>query len=236
MKIIYVIIPAYNEQAKIADVVKSVPKQIKVDGKLYETKVVVVDDHSKDQTDKIAKSAGAKVLKHVINSGAGAATRTGLKYVQRFGVDAEYAVTIDADGQHSVGDIEKMIKFAAKNNAKMVVGNRLHAGNKDNMPAHRTFGNIGLSLFSRLLFGIKTADTQSGLRLFHVSVLPAVSDYVIDRYGFCTEMLWLASRSGVEVKEVPISVAYSADTLRKGQSSWGGVDLIKDLIWLRVSR
>jgi hypothetical protein len=87
-----------------------------------------------------------------------------------------------------------------------------------------------------MLFGIKTKDTQSGLRLFAADILPIVADYTIDRYGFCTEMLWMAVRNDVVVEEVPIVVKYSAETLKKGQNNWGVVDLLLDLAWIRMSR
>jgi len=147
-----------------------------------------------------------------------------------------YVITIDADGQHSSEDIERLVSFAIKHKAEMIVGNRLHADNKKDMPLHRTLGNRGLSLISRMLFGIKTEDTQSGLRLFSASALPKIADYSIDRYGFCTEMLWLAVRNDVVIREMPISVKYSEESLSKGQSNWGVVDLVLDLIWIRITR
>jgi hypothetical protein len=150
--------------------------------------------------------------------------------------DLTYAVTIDADGQHSSADVEKVLRYAVKNNSSMIVGSRLHEGNDESMPAHRRLGNIGLSFISKMLFGIKTKDTQSGLRLFRADVIPKVSEYTIDRYGFCTEMLWIAVREHVQVDEVPISVTYSEETIGNGQSNWGVVHLLIDLLWIRISR
>lgn len=235
-KNIVIVIPAYNEAPRIAKVVSAIPRQLKIDAHTFAIKVVVIDDCSRDATVAEAKKGGAMVLRHVMNSGAGAATRTGLRYAEYRSSDIAYVATIDADGQHAVTDIEKMVRHAIKTDSDMVVGNRLHAGNKKDMPFYRTFGNKGLSLISRMLFGITTQDTQSGLRLFKAEVLPVVADYTIDRYGFCTETLWLAFRAGLKVTEVPITVKYSQETLHKGQSNWGVIDLIKDLLWIRISR
>jgi glycosyltransferase involved in cell wall biosynthesis len=235
MKKVIVIIPAYNEEGRIKAVIAGLPKTIKYKSKSFKVQVVVIDDGSKDKTFIQAKQSGATVLRHVMNSGAGAATRTGLRYAQLNSKDLAYAITIDADGQHAPAEIEKIVRFAELNDAAMVIGNRLHAGNKKDIPLHRVFGNLSLGVIGKILFGIKTKDTQSGLRLFKAEVIPLVVDYTIDRYGFCTEMLWRANRNGVQIQEMPIGITYSSDTLNKGQNNWGVVELLLDLLWLRIS-
>jgi glycosyltransferase involved in cell wall biosynthesis len=235
MRTVVIVIPAYNEAGRIGAVIRSIPRTIKAGRRRYASKVVVVDDGSHDATSEEALQNGATVMRHVINLGAGGATRTGLHYAERL-ENVAYVVTIDADGQHSSDDVARIVEYANDHDAELVVGNRLHTGNKASMPLHRTLGNRGLSLFSRILFGIDSEDTQSGLRLFKSSIVPQVSAYSIDRYGFCTEMLWLARRHGIPIQEMPISVHYSSETLNKGQSNWGVVHLFVDLIWIRVSR
>lgn len=232
---LFVLIPAFDEAKRIGRVIRSVPRTIKAGSRTYSTTVVVVDDCSRDTTAEVAKQQGATVLYHVVNCGAGAATRTAMKFAEKVGRPGDYAVSIDADGQHATSDIEKVLAFGIESGADMVVGTRLHEGNKQNMPAHRVFGNWGLSLFSRILFGITTRDTQSGLRLFKVSSLPMLTGFTIDRYGFATDMLWQAFRHHLTVRETPITVSYSADTIKKGQSVWGGVDLLIDLLRLRMN-
>lgn len=232
---VIIVMPAYNEGPRIAKVITSIPNEIKIGKRTFATRVVVVDDCSSDNTIAEATKAGATVLKHVMNSGAGAATRTGLKYADQYCSDVGFVVTIDSDGQHTAEDIQRMVQHALDTRADLVVGNRLHEGNKQDMPFHRVVGNLGLSFISRLLFGIKTKDTQSGLRLFAPGALPILSDYTVDRYGFCTEMLWLAHRAKLTVSELPIGVKYFKDTLEKGQNNWGAVLLIKDLLWIRMN-
>lgn len=235
-KMVAVVMPAYNEANAIQAVIRSIPKSFDIDGVKLSTVVIVVNDCSSDETARLAKEAGSHVVNHFINLGAGGATRTGMHYAQSEVDGLRYVVTIDSDGQHSARDIKNILSHAIKNNSKFIVGSRLHSGNKDSMPAHRQLGNIGLSLISRMLFGIKTKDTQSGLRLIDAEVLPYVSSYTIDRYGFCTEMLWLANKARVTVEETPISVVYTEETLSKGQSNWGVVGLLVDLLWIRISR
>jgi polyprenyl-phospho-N-acetylgalactosaminyl synthase len=231
-----VVIPAYNEAGHIGDVIRSVPERLEVGGQSFPTVVIVVEDCSRDTTYDEALEAGAIVIRHFINSGAGAATRTGFSYVlknaRRLGI--AYVATIDADGQHSCEDLLSMLEAALVTKADLIVGNRLHAGNKKDMPRHRTLGNRGLSLISRMLFGITTEDTQSGLRLVSIEALPGISRFTIDRYGFCSEILWRARQKDLKVVEVPISVTYSEETLGKGQNNWGVFDLVTDLVALRL--
>jgi polyprenyl-phospho-N-acetylgalactosaminyl synthase len=231
-----VIIPAYNEAGQIADVVRSVPAALEVGGRTYRTVTIVVEDCSRDSTYQEALDAGAVVIRHFINSGAGAATRTGFSYVLKNAarLDIAYVATMDADGQHSSADLLRMLEAAVVTGADLVVGNRLHEGNKLDMPRHRTLGNRGLSLISRMLFGITTEDTQSGLRLVAIDALPGISRFTIDRYGFCTEILWRAHQNRLKVIEVPTAVRYSEETLGKGQSNWGAFDLVTDLMLLRM--
>ena len=234
--VLAVVIPAYREEANIGDVVRSIPPLIRANGRDFRTMVIVVEDCSPDATYDEALDAGATVIRHFVNSGAGAATRTGFSYVRQNGVrlGISHVATIDADGQHSSEDLAILLEAVLSSGCDMVVGNRLHAGNRISMPRHRTLGNKGLTLISRLLFGIRTEDTQSGLRIVTSSALPAVSRYSIDRYGFCTELLWRARQARLVVQEVPISVSYSRDTMAKGQSTWGVFDLVTDLITLRL--
>lgn len=233
---VIVLIPAHNAAKTITGVIDSIPSTIKAGKQIFTTRaVVVIDDDKELGTYAEATKAGATVIRHLMNLGPGAATRTGLRYILAHGHEADYIVTIDADGQHSGSDIEKMVKFAEKHKAHFVVGNRLHEGNKKNMPWSRWFGNYIITWFSRALFFIHTKDTQSGLRLFSTKILPKIANYSIDWYGFCTELLWIARRNGIKIYETPIAVHYSKDTLRRGQNHWGVVPLMKDLIWIRIT-
>ena len=232
---VLIVIPALNEGKHIADVVKAIPKVIKVADGRFNTRVVVVDDGSTDETAEKARGAGAVVLSHVVNTGAGGATRTGLRFAEQSRGGIKYIVTIDGDGQHASDDIERLVSFAVKHQSQFVVGNRLHAANKTHMPATRRIANWGASAVSRVLFGIKTKDTQSGLRLYEAEILPLISDFTLDRYGFCTETLWHAVRANIRVDEVPIAVHYSKEGIAKGQSLWSAMEVLRDLIRVRIA-
>lgn len=231
---VLVVIPALNEGGHIGSVVGSIPKTVTVGEQKYKTDILVIDDGSTDDTATKARKAGAVVVSHVVNTGAGGATRTGLRYAEHR-TDVLYVVTIDGDGQHASNDIERLVRHAVKHNSHMIVGNRLHANNKTSMPITRRFANWGASIISRVLFGIKTKDTQSGLRLYRYDVLAPLSQYTLDRYGFCTETLWHATRAGIRVDEVPIAVSYSKEGMAKGQSLWSAMEVLRDLIRVRIA-
>ena len=98
-----VIIPAYNEENAIADVIRGIKKTLNKAKISHE--VVVINDGSSDRTSKKAAAAGAKVINHILNTGSGGATSTGLRYALLN--NATYAATIDADGQHHPEDLAK---------------------------------------------------------------------------------------------------------------------------------
>lgn len=229
---VIIIIPAFNEAKHIGRIIRTIPPEIKIGRKSFLLKTVVIDDGSTDRTASNARQAGAVVLRHVINAGAGAATRTGLRYAGRQPHIA-YVVTIDGDGQHANNDIFKLLRYATAHASQLVVGNRLHHVN--HIPWQRRVINWGGTLFSRLLFGIKSRDTQSGLRLYAADIIPHISHYTLDRYGFCTESLWHATRRCIQVDEIPITVRYSKETLQKGQSIWASFEILRDLIRVRLA-
>src|SRR5208282_2497226 len=126
MSKIIIVIPAFNEEPRISKVIAGIPKAINIKKKIFNTQIVVVDDGSADHTFIAARKSGATVLRHIMNSGAGAATRTGLRYAESNSEGVDYVVTIDADGQHSSDDIKTLVDYAVKHGSSMVVGNRLH--------------------------------------------------------------------------------------------------------------
>lgn len=233
IRALYIVMPAFNEAGRIGGVLAALPSLIRTKTRAYPTRVLVVDDCSTDETGEVAVRGGATVLRHSRNRGAGAATRTGLRYAGGNG-DCALVATIDADGQHAVDDLTRMVVFAEEHQAGVVVGNRLHAGNGSTMPWHRVFGNRLLDAVGTMVFGLNHVDTQCGLRVFSVEALPAITEFRIDRYGFCTEMLWRAKRARIRIDSLPVAVTYSRDTLIKGQRPWGVFRLVVDLVAVRL--
>src|SRR5271169_6555651 len=109
------VIPCLNEGAGIAALVSALRQQVSL--------VLVVDDGSTDDTALAAKSAGATVIRHERNRGKGAALRSGLS--QLFKQGFEWAVTLDADGQHSPEGLPALLRCAEQTGARLVIGNRM---------------------------------------------------------------------------------------------------------------
>ena len=127
--------PAYNEASVIKDVIKNAIEKFKSSN--YKFKILVVNDASTDGTEKVAIDAGATVINHILNSGAGNATATGLQYAQKNGFDI--AATMDSDGQHLANDTLRGVGILIKNGDDLLIGSRLI--NSEGMSSLKKFGN-----------------------------------------------------------------------------------------------
>ena len=190
-----VIIPAYHEEAHIADVVKAV--------KAYSPHVIVVDDGSTDGTAAAAREAGAEVIVHEINKGKGAALNTG--YAFALAQEYEFVITMDADGQHAPQDLETFVAAYRESGAQVLVGSRME--DPKGMPWVRKLTNRFMSWLLSRKMGQRVPDTQSGFRLYHRDVLPMIPTRAA---GFAAEsevLLELAARN-VKIGSVPIQIIY----------------------------
>jgi len=225
---IAVIIPAYNEASVIQDVVRGVTKEFK--NTSYDFEIVVVNDGSKDDTTSEARKGGAFVIEHILNSGAGSATATGLSYANQNGFDA--AATMDADGQHLPTDVIKGLRKLEKTNADLLIGSRLI--DSRGMSRVKVLGNKGLSLITYLLFGTESTDSQSGLRIFSHNSLEQLR-WKTSGYEFCSEMLWRAKQLGLTVSEYPIKAIYTEYSKAKGQNNWNALNIVRSLVKRRIT-
>lgn len=222
-----VIVPAYNEESAISEVVEGVLKQLKKSVTRYA--VVVINDGSSDKTAEQAEQAGAIVINHILNSGAGAATATGLSYANQEGYGI--AATMDADGQHLAKDVIKGINLMHANKHDLLIGSRLI--DSSGMSRVKVLGNQGLSVITRVLFGIRSTDSQSGMRVFSRRALEQLR-WKTSGYEFCSEMLWRANQSGLEISEYSIKAVYTEYSKAKGQSNWNAINIVKSLLRRRV--
>ncbi len=197
-----VIIPVYNHEEMIASVVKNALK--------LKFPVIIVDDGSTDSTyDRIKKIKGIKILRHDHNMGKGAAIITGFKEAIKF---ADWAITIDADGQHDPKDALTMIKHIPAGPRPIIIGKREKMFG-DDVPWTSRFGRGFSNFWVRLSGGPKAGDTQSGFRIYP---LPECLDINIKamRYQFELELIVKAAWKGIPVIEAPVSVSYSPGTKR----------------------
>lgn len=230
MRRVCVVIPAYNEATVIGEVVKSAREVFLKSKKAYDIDIVVVNDGSKDKTASEAKKGGAIVINHILNSGAGSATLTGLAYARQHNYDI--AATMDADGQHAPDDVLEGIKSIDQGNADLLIGSRLI--DSRGMSKIKVLGNKGLSLFTYLLFGINVTDSQSGLRIFSKRAIDGLQ-WKSTGYEFCSEMIWRAKQARMSVSEYPIKAIYTDYSRAKGQNNWNAINIVKRLCKQRIA-
>ena len=223
MKRVCVVVPAYNEATVIADVIRSA-KQVFAKAKGFSIDIVVVNDGSKDNTSEEALKGGATVIDHVLNSGAGGATLTGLAYARHNSYDI--AATMDADGQHAPEDVLNGIKQLDRDDSGLLIGSRLI--NSEGMSKTKVLGNKGLSFITKLLFGINVTDSQSGLRIYSRNAIENL-DWKTTGYEFCSEMIWRARQLNLSIAEYPIEAIYTDYSMSKGQNNWNAINIVKRL-------
>lgn len=211
-----VIIPAYNEEKHIEEVLLEVRK--------YSHLIIVVDDGSCDRTAEIAKKHADVFLKHPINGGKGVALQTGFEYAFREGVDI--VVTIDADLQHDAKEIPGFVEKMEKEGVDILIGAR---GLGNSAPFVYRFGNFVLNTTFRILYGQKITDTQSGYRAFRMSKYPLFA-WASSGYDVETEMLTNARKHALKLAEYPIATKYHNSY--KGTTIFDGVKIFcKMLLW-----
>ncbi|MCD6521167.1 glycosyltransferase family 2 protein [Candidatus Calescamantes bacterium] len=206
MKKVCVVIPAYNEENKIGEVVERINKTGEVE------EIIVVDDGSKDSTSLEAEKKGATVLKHPKNLGKGRALLTGFKYAIEKGYES--IITMDGDGQHLPEEIPSFLKVADK--ADIIVGSRMQK--PEGMPPIRLFTNLLTSLLTSLLAGKKIKDSQSGFRLIKTHVLKNLS-LTATKFDIESEILIKAGKKGYRIMEIPITTVYFPDSIKRSKIS-----------------
>ena len=199
---IIAVIPAYNEERHIEEVVK---KAIR-----YVDQVFVIDDGSKDKTGEIAQAAGATIIKHHSNMGKGAAVNTAFNLARE--IRPLVLVLLDGDNQHNPDEIPFLLEPVLNEECDIVVGSRLLLC-KNKIPDYRKIGQNILTLTTNLGSGIKLTDSQSGFRAFSLS---AINNMIFKEKGLSveSEMQFLASEKNIKVKEVPITTNYN-DKLKR---------------------
>ena len=207
---VLIVIPAYNEAARVAAVVRDVR------GVLPSADVLVVDDGSADHTGREAIRAGASVVTMPVNSGYGAALQTGYKYAVRHG----YRIIgqLDADGQHEAKYLLPMLEALESDGCDVVIGSRfLGRDGHYRAPAAR---RAGIELFSRIATALTrqhVTDPTSGFQVLSSDVAKFFCTDVYPADYPDADMLILLHRSGFRLDEVPVQMRPSA-----GESMHGG--------------
>lgn len=210
------VIPAYNEESTVGGVVSQIQRACP---SLAE--VVVVDDGSADDTAEKATAAGATVLRLPVNLGYGAALRLGFRYAASRQWD--YALVLDADGQHAAADIPALLA-ASRSGADLVLGSRFHPDCAEHYPVSR-IRRAAMRLVSRVLRfrrGVVLTDPTSGFWAMSRPCVELFSQQLPAGYLDNLLGLSIAARAGLAIHEVPVAMA----PRQGGQPSTQGATLV----------
>ena len=202
-------IPAYNEEKSIALIITKLKK--------ITDSIIVCDDGSSDMTAEISKNLGATVISHKKNMGYGVAINSIFQKSKE--MNSDLLVTFDADGQHRVEDIEKVVEPIKNNAADLVIGSRF-LDKKSNVPNYRKIGIKVITKITNVSIKKKLTDSQSGFRAYNKQVLSQISPSDIGM-GISTEILIKSSSKGLRIMEVPVTILYSGDTSTHNPVSHG---------------
>jgi len=217
-------IPAYNEEKNIAKIIVKLKKMV--------DQVLVCDDGSTDSTCAIAESLGATVIKHPKNLGYGNAIRS--IFLKAREINADLLVTIDADGQHKIEDINKIIKPIVDRRADISIGSRF-LKKDNNTPGYRKLGVKIITKVTNSSLSEKVTDAQSGFRAYNNKVLQSLTPSD-SGMGISTEILIKSSNLGFKIAEVPTEIQYEGDTSTHNPVSHGIEVLMSTLKYISIER
>jgi glycosyltransferase involved in cell wall biosynthesis len=220
-KPIGVVIPAFQAENTLAVVLEGVLSALPPDH------IVVVDDGSSDATSDMAKTKGVVCLRHPENRGKGAALMTGFSQARQLGW--EWAITLDADGQHPSEDLGHFLNASPGSRVGILVGRRARKGT--NMPWHRRFSNAVTTWIISRMAGKPVFDAQCGFRAYRISLMDAYARE--GRFEWEAQALVLCCRKGFEVEAVPVSTVYAhhGSHMRLGRDTWRFLRMIRRLAW-----
>ena len=208
---IIVLIPAYNEGARIAGVLARVREVCP------QHDILVVDDGSRDNTAQAARQAGAMVVSHPFNMGYGVTIQTGYKYALRHGYD--FLVQMDGDGQHDPAYVPQLLAPVLAGETDFVLGSRF-LGEESYEPSLSR--RIGMAFFRSLvsvLIGTRITDATSGYQAFSSKVIRFFTTEVFPCDYPDADMLITLHRAGFRIREVPVRM-YARATGKSMHSGW----------------
>ena len=203
-------IPAFNEEKNIAKMIVKLKK-------IYD-EIIVCNDGSTDLTGEIAENLGAIVINHKQNLGYGAGINSIIKKSKE--IDTDILVTFDADGQHKVEDVIKVIEPIKNGDADLVIGSRFLSKAKEKIPEYRKIGINIITKVTNAGLKKKITDSQSGFRAYSKDLISKldISDMGM---GISTEILIKTNSLGFRITEIPITILYEGKTSTQNPISHG---------------
>ena len=218
-------IPAFNEEENIGKIIVKLEK--------IADEIIVCDDGSSDLTGKISKRMGATIITHPKNLGYGAGIRS--IFLKAKEMNADILITFDADGQHRIEDIQKVIDPILNNKSDIVIGSRFLGNNTKDIPKYRKIGIKTITSVTNSALDSKITDSQSGFRAYSKKVLDEIvpSEYGM---GVSTEILIKASKKKFRIEEVPIVILYEGETSTHNPVSHGVSVLLNTMKFISIEK
>jgi len=211
-------IPAFNEEKNIAVLIIQLKK--------IADKIIVCNDGSTDLTSKIAEELGATMINHEKNLGYGAAIRS--IFLKSKDLDGDILVTFDADGQHRIEDINRVINPIINGESDLVIGSRFLDESAKEVPRYRKAGIKLITKITNVTIKKQLTDSQSGFRAYSKKVLNELNPSELGM-GISTEILIKASAKNFRISEVPIKIVYDGDTSTHNPISHGSSVLLSTI-------
>ena len=207
-----IVIPAYNESARILATLRSVVLCVRAQG--WSAEIIVVNDGSRDSTAEVVRDFAAdapevRLLQNPSNRGKGYSVRSGL--LQALG---EVVMFTDADLSAPIEEAERLFAAIAAG-ADIAIGSRwLEKGRQTHrQPLYRQFFGRCFNAVTRAVMGLRFADTQCGFKAFTRAAAQTVFQLqTIERWGFDPEILFIGLKRGYRIVEVPVSWAHDERT------------------------
>lgn len=209
------IIPVFNEEQMIGSVVRDIRQTF--------PNVVCVDDGSSDNSTAEIIKAGAQLVRHPVNLGQGAALQTGIEYA-RNRMGADYFVTFDADGQHRVNDVIRMLGRVRDEPVDILLGTRDRA----RMPRLKRWVLSAVTKLSPRARSLGLTDSHNGLRVFNRRVAEQMT-ITLNGMGHASEIIEMIGRHGWRAAEEPVTILYTEYSQTKGQPLINGVNILFDI-------
>ena len=216
-------IPAFNEEKNIAVLIVQLKK--------IADKIIVCNDGSTDLTSKIAEELGATVINHEKNLGYGAAIRS--IFLKSKELDGDVLVTFDADGQHKIEDINRVVDPIINEESDLVIGSRFLDKSEKEVPQYRKVGIKIITKITNVTIKKQLTDSQSGFRAYSKKVLNELNPSELGM-GISTEILIKASAKNFRISEVPIKITYDGDTSTHNPISHGSSVLLSTIKYTSI--
>ncbi|MEX3504096.1 glycosyltransferase family 2 protein [Corynebacterium sp. LK2510] len=219
----WLIIPCYNEGPVIQSVIEHARQTF--------PNIVAVNDGSTDDSAAAIHAGGAYLVNHPVNLGQGAAIQTGVEFA-RAQPGARYFVTFDADGQHQVKDVVRMVHRLRTEPLDIVVGTRFAGQDNSQVPWIKRVVLKTVVLFSPRTRRLGLSDAHNGLRAFTKKVADEMN-IRMNGMSHASEIVTMIDNFSWRVAEEPVDILYTEYSMSKGQSLINGVNILADGIVAR---